>query len=466
MIKQLLYLLTITALISCQGPTGSDSVITWIGGEIVNPKHDYVIVFKDECVMDTVPLNDQNYFMFEGVDLKEGLYSFQHHEYQVFYVEPGDSIMLRVNTVDFDESLTYSGKGASKNNFLIEMFLLNENENVLMPDMYLLTPAQFESKMDSLKAIRTNIYKGFVSKDKPSKKFDEIAKASIEYDFYSKKEMYTAATATKKFPEGITFPEDFYSYRETIDFGNENLRSYYPYYRFLNRYFDNLAHKKCGHDKYLDRYSYKHCTYKMAIIDSMITDDMLKQNMFRTTTGRYLLNARNPKNMEAMLNKFLEMNPNKQHQREITELATATMNLTAGKQIPNVMLRTTDNTIKDLHSVINRSSVLYFWSSQSVKHYKNIHAKAYQLQEQYPQYDFIGINTDTNFGKWDGIVKSGGYHIQREFQFDDIDEAEKKLVINWVNKAIIVDDDGTILEGNTNLFNRYIDTQLAQHSNQ
>lgn len=72
----------------------------WIGGEIVNPKTDFVVFYKDECIIDTVKLDNKNFFLYKNDELHEGLYSFRHNEYQLFYVEPGDSLMLRVNTVD------------------------------------------------------------------------------------------------------------------------------------------------------------------------------------------------------------------------------------------------------------------------------------------------------------------------------------------------------------------------------
>ena len=56
------------------------------------------------------------------------------------YLEPGDSIMLRVNTLKFDESLTYTGKGSAKNNFLTELFLLNEAADQQIVSFYRLEP--------------------------------------------------------------------------------------------------------------------------------------------------------------------------------------------------------------------------------------------------------------------------------------------------------------------------------------
>lgn len=458
---KLISLFSILVFCSCQNNSDSVGKTTWIGGEIVNPKLDYVIMFKDDCVLDTIKLNNDNFFLFESTDIKEGLYSFQHHEYQVFYINPGDSLMLRVNTVDFDESLTYSGDGAGRNNFLIEMFLLNEAENRLMPEMYLLPPEDFQKKLDSLKSIRTDLYEDFVVKYRPNKTFKEIALANINYDFFSKKELYTSATSgNKKFMEEHTFPDDFYEYRNEIDLGNENLRSYYPYYRFLNRYFDNLAFEKYKGSEYFNRGSFAHVYNKVTIIDSLITDEFLKNSMLRTNVGRYLFNAKDAKGQNIMMDLFLDINTNESHRVEIQKLADATLKLTKNNTIPNVFLLTTDNTVKDLHSIIKRPTVFYFWSSESIMHYKNIHKRASELQEKYPKYDFIGLNTDRNRVNWRSIVKASGYDPLKEYQFEDIEDAERKLVINWVNKTIVVNKNGLILEGNTNLFNKQIEHQL------
>ena len=39
---------------------------------------------------------------------------------------PTDSVLMYLNTWDFDESLIFSGKGGSKNNFLINLYLQQE----------------------------------------------------------------------------------------------------------------------------------------------------------------------------------------------------------------------------------------------------------------------------------------------------------------------------------------------------
>jgi len=251
MVKKILLFLCLILLISCKKNEDIASIVTWIGGEIVNPRGDYVIFFKDEQILDSVKLNENNFFLYRAEGIKTGLYSFHHIEFQVMFIEPGDSLMLRVNTIDFDESLSYTGKGAEKNNFLMDMFLHNEMEIELMPKLYRLPPKEFEIKLDSLKKIRIDLFEEFKIKYKSNARFEEVAEANINYDYYSKKELYTSANAGKISNDTVNkFPEGFYNYRKEIDFGSENLRSYFPYYRFLYRYFDNLALKKYSENGY------------------------------------------------------------------------------------------------------------------------------------------------------------------------------------------------------------------------
>ncbi len=92
--------------------------------------------------------------------------------------------------------------------------------------------------------------------------------------------------------------------------------------------------------------------------------------------------------------------------------------------------------------------------------HKKIHTRANELKAKYPEYDFIGINIDLHFKKWLKVVQNSGYNPSMEYQVENFEVAELKLVIDSVNKAIIVDDKGTILNGNANIFNYSIEAEL------
>lgn len=102
----------------------------YIGGEIINPNNNYITLFINENQRDTIYLDENNRFLHQIENLETGIYKFTHGgEYQTVLIEPKDSIMFRLNTNDFDESLVYTGIGAKKNNYIIKAFLNDEIEN-------------------------------------------------------------------------------------------------------------------------------------------------------------------------------------------------------------------------------------------------------------------------------------------------------------------------------------------------
>jgi hypothetical protein len=453
-------------LLSCNNAEESASKVTWIGGEIVNPKIDYVILSRDHDVLDTIPLDENNFFHYRIDSLSPGLYSFKHNEYQILYLEPGDSLMLRLNTADFDESLAFTGKGAERNSLLMEFFLMNEAETQLLPSYYHFAPNEFQKKMDSLSKIRTELYNEFVLKNPNEKSFREIAKANIAYDNYIKKELYISTKFGNKEFSDESIPHEFYEHRNHLDLGNDKLCNFYPYYRFLNKYFDNLAFSKYKQKDDFDRLSFIHNYNKLKIIDSLITNESLKNSLLKGNVGLFLVNGKDVEKVPEMMALFDKINTNKDNFDALSELSRASLLLSNGNTIPNVLLINSENTVKDLHSIIRKPTVLYFWSYESVIHFKNIHSKAAELSSKYPEYDFIGINTDTHFKKWLSIVKNAGYNRPNEYQFDNIEDAEKKLVINSANKAIILDKNGAILQGNSSLFSQNIESILLSHLNE
>ncbi|MDC8004917.1 thioredoxin-like domain-containing protein [Aureisphaera galaxeae] len=464
--KILLLPLIVLCTFSCKKNSSNACGTAWIGGEIVNPKKDFILIGRSRKIIDTVKLDENNFFLYKLEHVDPGIYFISHYEYQAIYVEPDDSLMLRVNTLEFDESLSFTGKGSHRNNFLMDLFLLNEEVDDSLPKYYTLTPEDFESKIDSIKDSRYELFDEYLESKNASRGFKEVAEAGINYGLYAKKELYVSANSRKKvYNENIEIPESFLGFRKEVEYGNEHLRSYYPYYRFLAYHLDNLAYDEYKTKGNYNRNGFLHNYHKNILIDSLISNDSLRNSLLRTNAHRYFVNAEDESNERVILGQFNKFSTHEADKKEIALLAEATIKLTPGHTIPNLMLLTTDNTVKDLHSTLNKPSVIYFWSEKSVKHHRKIHTRARELQAKYPEFDFIAINIDTHFKKWLKTVKNSGYSEINEYQFENFDEAEMKLVINSVNKAMIVDKKGKILDGNTYIFDMGIENQLLSYLN-
>ena len=120
-VKKYFFFLNISLVLSC---TSIGNQKTYFDGKIIKPSTNTISVLKDEKLIKSEKIFDDGYFKFELDSISNGLYNFQlNPEFQYIILNNGDSISLRLNTLDFDESLVFIGKGSRINNFLIDIFL-------------------------------------------------------------------------------------------------------------------------------------------------------------------------------------------------------------------------------------------------------------------------------------------------------------------------------------------------------
>src|SRR5690606_5533794 len=144
---------------------------------------------------------------------------FKHDiEYQYVYFDKNDSLMIRINTYDFDESLVFCGIGDEKNNFLIEMYLRNQKDRNAMFPSFDLEEKNFIRKADSS---YQEILKFYTSKKEDiqwGQDFDVIAKACVEYPYYTKKEFYPIAHRRRMMKEvDQILSSEFYNHRKKVN---------------------------------------------------------------------------------------------------------------------------------------------------------------------------------------------------------------------------------------------------------
>ena len=173
-----------------------------------------MLLYKDEVLIDSIQLDDKNRFLHKFKDFTPGLYHFNHEEYQYVYIEPKDSILFRLNTIDFDESLTFSGKGAHKNNFIINTFLANENHSAKSDRLYKFSPKKFSTLISRELSQRINMLEQYKERYEFSDGFMHVANAHIAYHFYTAKERYPIYN--KQQADSIDV-KSFYDFRKNID---------------------------------------------------------------------------------------------------------------------------------------------------------------------------------------------------------------------------------------------------------
>ena len=456
----------ILSTLSCSN-SKKDSV-SYFTGEVVNPKDDYVVLLKDDIVIDSAKIDTKDKFVFEIENINEGLYNFKHHgEYQYVYIEKGDSINMRLNTLDFDESLVFSGKGSEKNNFLIDIFLVNEDEKALVDNYYALEVDEFRLKVDSLKDMKMDQYTNLLKNHDLSKDAKKITKAVIDYSHYAILEIYPYMHKSKHQLHYIKkLPNDFYNYRAEQNYNDASLSYFRPYLNFMVMHFNNLSYVDCLTDcskknNKIEQSLHYHM-HKLHLIDSLTKEQNLRDNLFRNAAYDYLLDDHNPQNNQKFIAEFNQLSKNNKHGEEVNALYDGIQDLQTGKSMPQIELVKLDGTKTITDSLYqDKKTVYYFWSINQRNHMRNINKRVEELKVLYPQYNFVGINVNDDQNRWVNNLTANKLNPDTQYRCANFKKMSEKFVLSSLNKMIIANEDGSIINAFANAYDKNLEEQLS-----
>lgn len=466
-------IIIVITFLGCKKDTpNADLNYAYLGGEIINPTTNFVVLSKDEVVIDTVKLDVRNRFIYKIINLNEGMYTFRHGgEYQMVLLEPQDSLLFRLNTLDFDESLVYTGEGDKKNNYLINHFLENEKEEKKIVKLCQSNPSIYEKHIDSLKDEKEKDLNSFIKRFETTPLFEKIAKANINYSYYSNKEVYPFIHFGKDKAAFLnSIPESFYSFRKDVNYNDTFLSKYYNYNTFLRHNVSNISlkiHDNHSENNSFDRTSICYNLDRLELIDSLISNAKIKDDILHYFTLMYLSKSQNNENNETILKSYLNKSQNDKDKKMISDYVKSLNSIKDGEFLPSTQLVDYDDKEVDIFSLIKEPSVISFWSSAYFSHFKDSHKKLIELKEKYPETRFITINVDNyNIDKSKNILLSYGFDLKNEYQFKNPKEAKNTLAIYPMTKTIIVDRNKKIVNSNTNIFSIHFEDQLLGTINQ
>ncbi|WP_121665601.1 TlpA family protein disulfide reductase [Mesonia aquimarina] len=444
---------------------------TFIGGQVVNPVEDFITIYQGDQLLDTIFLAEDGTFSYNFPEGSNGLFTFRHSpESQLFYLEEGDSLMLRVNTVEFDESLMYSAEGADKNNFLMEMYLLNEKNNDLIFSYYKIDPKDFAKKTDSIKKIRTERLENLESKNSFSNDFKNLADKIIQYEYYDLRERYSFLVNKYLRDYQNEFPEDFFDYRKNVDFNDQELQNNYTYQRFLDNYLKNRSIEYCI-EKELERDCYslnnlKNLERRLKIADSIFTLDRLKYRFISRFARKEIIFSENEAQITASLELINTFDLPKDRYRELQMLAEIQQSYFVGTSITDKKIVNSALEKITFQQVINKPSILFTWSMYSKDHHKVQHEKINELRNRYPDIDFIGVNIDQGETVlWKKTIDNFDYDQRFEYQIRDRD-IETSYYRNYLSKLFFVDENGVLTQGQVEFNDANLEQQILEFLNQ
>ena len=444
---------------SCNNDTLRDDF--FLGGEIINPSSNYVNFYYNNIKIDSIELDSENKFFKKLENIQPGIYRIEHiPENQYIIIENGDSLWIRVNVEDFKESLTFSGKGSSKNNFLVDMSNLNDYENDFLSQIYNQESSNYKIVIDSLMDEKKDIWELFNKSVNQRNLGRNITKASIKYNYYNKLERYALLRGREWSKEER---EEFFSYRDEVNLNDSELSLFEPYVTYLMNFFN---------EKTLDSgevYSYaKNNTdfniKKLLIIDSQINDPYLKNNLARATAIEEILNFKNNDLHDEFIDYYTYVNTSNRYLDEITKLYNDIEKMKKGNVLPEVnILDFNGNITSSGEEFIGSKTFIYFWSQTQMNHYRRTIRRVEELKQLYPQYRFVGICIQPYTDMVSQAQNILNLDLSNQFSFKDFESSSKDWVLTFLNKTIVVDEKVKIIDAFSNLFTNDIEKILEKN---
>ncbi len=433
----------------------------FLGGEIINPSSNYVNFYYNNIKIDSIELDSENKFFKKLENIQPGIYRIEHiPENQYVIVENGDSLWIRVNGEDFKESLTFSGKGSSKNNFLVDMSNLNDYENGFLSKIYNEESKIYKKAIDSLieeKNIIWNLFNKSVNQKILSQ---NITKASIKYNYYNKLERYALLrgkdwTAEEK--------EEYFSYRDEVNLNNSELSLFEPYVTYLMNYFNEKT-LDSGQVYFYEKNNTDFNIKKLLIIDSQINEPYLKNNLARATAIEEILNFKNNDYHKDFIDYFTYVNTSERYLDEILQLYTDIEKMKKGNTLPDVeILDFNGQKISSKNEFKGDKTFIYFWSQTQMNHYRRTIKRIEELKEEFPKYRFVGICIQPYTDMVSQAQNILNLDLSNQFSFNDFETSSKDWVLTFLNKTIIVDEKVKIIDGFSNLFTNEIEEILSSN---
>ena len=294
-------------IISC-----SNDEKTFLAGKILNKTSNHISVYKGNKLINKTNIDSVGVFNIFLDSIDSGLYNFYHEpEFQYLIIDKNDQLQIRLNTLDFDESLVYTGPGSSKNNFLMDVFLRNELDELNINSKFDLDLNNFKQLVDSLYQRQLFFFNDFIKTNKISISSNEIIKSAILYPYISKFHSYVIRNNINLIDQGLLFEE----FNSDIKFNIDALGYFKPYIDFLYLDIYNNVKNENNYKNTLD-FNIK----RLLVTDKIIKSDLVKSRVLRFHAIGFLLQRENDSINNKFLESFFRISKNKLINKEISKL--------------------------------------------------------------------------------------------------------------------------------------------------
>ncbi|MFY0686570.1 MAG: TlpA family protein disulfide reductase [Cyclobacteriaceae bacterium] len=417
-------------MVSCQ-QTQIDYAL--LSGKVENPVSNNISIRGDEFSQN-IDVEDDGSFS-DTLRIKEGYYTFSHGERTTFYLKPGENIYMTIDTEAFDETASYEGTGAERNNYLAKKYLLDEEVSGSYKEMMLLDEKAFVSKSSEINA---TLLQHLTETEGMEENFFGKEQKGINYENLSRIQAYEDAHAYYAGEDDFKVSETFKEPLATVDFDNAKDFDEIPAYKGLVRsYYLNYSSITNDPDALL------------AAINTIrqLKSENIKHALAEPLTSFYM--SPNVDNLEDVYKGILAMVTDEEQKGEITEKYDKISKLVKGNPSPQFEYPNPDSTFFSLEDLKGKFVYIDIWATWCGPCLREIPAlKEMEVVYSQKNVQFVSISIDRrrDYEKWQNMIvekQLGGLQL---FAEDDWNSTiVKDYAIEGIPRFILLDRDGNIV---------------------
>jgi thiol-disulfide isomerase/thioredoxin len=364
------------------------------------------------------------------------------------FLEPGDSLHLTLDTGKFDETLTYTGRGAAANNYLIQHYLRFDDETSPMAFVAGQTPAQMSERVAANEQQRRELWQQHAAQHPVTPAFRSYMRHNLTYSAANQRLMcaffyrYVQQEDAKMPP----LPAEFLAGLKPLAAPNDSALSSSAYTEFMQGYAREQLQKANSALAKAEPNAQFQPLFKQVAQDygsSQTRDVVLAQLLLLE------LQMGSLGNVQQQLPAFRALNRDSLAARKICELYTRRLALAPGQPAPAFSLH--DEAGKPVALQDFRGKVVYldFWASWCGPCLAEVPA-AKDLKKQFAGRDvvFLYVSIDERDQDWQKMLTKqrllgpGSVHLRAE-GFESA--TAKAYQISGIPSYFIIGRDGRIV---------------------
>jgi thiol-disulfide isomerase/thioredoxin len=428
--KKLFILCMVTLIFACKEEPKMD--YTLFSGQIENPTAQVVSIYNGREKVKDLPLNESNSFS-DTLRVELGYYTLSHgRESSSIFLAPSYDIKLTLNTKEFDETISYSGKGSENNNYLAAKYIANENANLDYTKVFALEEDEFLSKMNALKNDKLKMLNNTAGL---SEAFKTQEKKNIEYEYFSDLQNYWSYHSYYAKKEEFTPSEDFIQKFNSIDFNNqEDYASLDSYKRLVQNYYNNKISKSDNPSEVFKDINSNGFT-------------QLKEDLANSL--RYNIGPNNEHN-ETLYKGLMAMSSNEKFKEDITKKYNIVKTLSKGMPSPEFVEyenhKGGTTSLKDLKGKYVYVDVWATWCGPCIREIPSLKKVEEEFHDKNIAFVSTSIDKAKDHNTWVEMVKNkdlGGIQLMADNDWNS--QFVKDYAIEGIPRFILIDPEGNIV---------------------